>query len=142
MENFPLSSYCFKVVFDNQSFSNDLSFISVSGLDAQLVFQNSLTQKIEGNTFGNVCLKRALKTPSKLTLAVLETINNKKVQSLSFTIVLLDSKNQEQIKWYVAGAQPVRYAVEEFNSTLSGIAIEVFEFRCNYMHVHPPTKKM
>ena len=138
MDIIPTPSYHFRVDFESSSFNRDNDFTSVSGIDARLVFENELAEKPSGAVFGDIVLRRPLKLRSKLTFSVLHTINSKRLTLLDFKISLLDSKHEEIITWFIAQAQPVRYALDEFNATKSAIAIETFAFRCKSITHTPP----
>lgn len=138
MEKLAPASYHFRVDFKNSSFRPENDFMSVSGLDAQLVFEDVLSENPQGAIFGNIVLRRPLKIPSKLATSVLRTINLRRQDPQKFTITLLDSNHKELVTWFVTGGQPVRYALDDFDATKSAIATETFEFRCKGIDLTPP----
>lgn len=140
METQSPASYHFRVDFDDSSFQNDNNFMSVSGLDARLVYENEFTDKPAGAIFGNIVLRRPFRFESKLTISVLNIINTQRKQFLDLKIILLNAKHEPVVTWFITRAQPVRYALDEFNATTSAVATETFELRCGSIDLSKPKR--
>ncbi|WGK64447.1 phage tail protein [Croceiramulus getboli] len=136
----PPNSYHFEVSFTDKRFAKDRGFQSVAGLQAQLVFPNEHSRRPTDHQFGDLTLSRALDTDSKLASWFLEVIHAKKLATVDLSIALLNSEHEAVVRWYICGALPIRWEMDEFDALRSGIAMERFSFRCESISLNPPKK--
>jgi phage tail-like protein len=110
-------------------------FMEVTGLDAstpavdyrQGDFGTRGVSKLPGiNTYSAISLKRGL-TDSKELWDWRQTVIDGHVERKNGSIVLLDEKGTEKIRWNFANAWPSKWTGPTFNATATGVAVEQLE---------------
>ncbi|WP_019603448.1 phage tail protein [Teredinibacter turnerae] len=136
---YPIPSFYFVVKFLDGLLYSDTSFQSVSGLGSSVKYETlyqggmnekayMLPQKVEHT---NLVLKRGIGSyQSGLYLwltSIMHTDFALPVVPKALTIQLLDEKGMPSRVWGISDALPVKWSIDEFNSTKNEVAIETVE---------------
>src|SRR3954468_17303371 len=109
-------------------------FQEASGLDSQTAIVEyregadpNHSRKLTGlNTFSAITLKRGVTDSDELWQWRLTAVDGK-VERKNGSIVLLDEKGTERIRWNFSNAWPTKWTGPAFNSTGNSIAVESLE---------------
>jgi phage tail-like protein len=110
-------------------------FTEVTGLDAstpaveyrQGDFGTRGSSKLPGiNTYSAIGLKRGI-TDSDELWKWRQTVIDGKVERKNGSIVLLDEKGTEKIRWNFSNAWPSKWTGPAFNATSTAVAVEALE---------------
>jgi len=109
-------------------------FQEASGLDSQTAIVEyregadpNHSRKLTGlNTFSAITLKRGVTDSDELWQWRLTAVDGK-VERKNGSIVLLDEKGTEKIRWNFSNAWPTKWTGPAFNSTGNSIAVESLE---------------
>jgi len=110
-------------------------FSEVSGLDAstpsvdyrQGDFGTRGVSKLPGiNTYGAITLKRGLTVDREL-YDWREKVIDGEIERKNGSIVLLDEKGAEKIRWNFSNAWPSKWTGPSFNATSTAVAVETLE---------------
>jgi phage tail-like protein len=110
------------------------SFSECSGLTAEVEFEerreggvNAFAHKLpRGTKYSNLVLKRGITDSDDLWRWHQGTIDGD-IKEKSLSIALLDSSGNEQWRWNLERAVPVKWAGPDFKSEGSAVAIETLE---------------
>jgi phage tail-like protein len=84
-------------------------------------------RKLPGlNKFGNITLKSGV-TNSKELFDWHKNVQDGDIKRANMSIVLLDEKRQEQVRWNVSNAWPSKYTGPDLKSAANEVAIEALE---------------
>lgn len=137
-------NFHFKVEFVREAQALDVSFQSVSGLDATLETE---TVKEGGENrfehvvpvrrrYGPLILKRGLLTPTEsgLTKWFKEAFDNEKVVPIpTVHIKLLNEEHQPLMQWTINNVWPRSWKIGELNAERGEVLIETLELNYNYL---------
>lgn len=138
-DDYPIPSFYFKVVFADGKFAMDTSFQSVSGISAEITYEDvkegGLNEKVyklpTKITHPNLVLKRGITNPlSGLFLwikGIAESDFYNPVIPKMLFIMLLNEKGWPSKVWEIHDALPVKWSMDEFNSTDNKVALETVE---------------
>jgi phage tail-like protein len=109
-------------------------FQEASGLDSQTAIVEyregadpNHSRKLTGlNTFSAITLKRGVTDSDELWRWRLTAVDGK-VERKNGSIVLLDEKGTEKLRWNFSNAWPTKWTGPAFNSTGNSIAVESLE---------------
>ncbi|MEP6620367.1 MAG: phage tail protein [bacterium] len=109
-------------------------FQEASGLDSQTAVVEyregsdpNHTRKLSGlNTFSAITLKRGVTDSDELWKWRLTAVDGK-TDRRNGSIVLMDEKGTEKIRWNFSNAWPSKWTGPSFNSTGNSIAVETLE---------------
>lgn len=136
---YPPSAFYFKVVFS--AFPDmDTSFQEVSGIKSEITVEEIsdggdvyLLPKSVKYPF--LVLKRGIANTNsplvKWCKDVFESDFNKPIRPMEVKLYLLDEKQNPIIGWSFANAYPIKWEIENFNSTKNKVAIETIELCYN-----------
>jgi len=127
----PYRSFNFLVEIDGIT---QAGFQECSGLDSQtasidfrLGDDPMHVRKLTGlNTFSTISLKRGI-TDSDELWKWRQTVVDGKAERRNGSIVLLDEKGAEKVRWNFSNAWPCKWIGPSFNSTGNSIAVESLE---------------
>lgn len=130
-------NYRFYVKLDNIP---QAVFTEVSGLQLETVVQdyeeggtNHFVHRLPGRTkVGNLILKRGV-TKSNAFFKWYVDFMNGKVSRQNVSVVMLDTKGEELMRWNFEGAYPVKWSGPQFSADGKSIAIETLELAHNGM---------
>lgn len=135
---YPLPAFHFSISFDGNS--NDSSFCEIGGLTTELQFEevfeggvNSHSHKLPIKTkHSNIIVKRGIILKKSLLNrwcnSILEEGFNYPVETKNIIISLLNENSSPAKCWDIIRAYPVKWKIDNFNSTENKIAIESIEF--------------
>ncbi|MFK7887697.1 MAG: phage tail protein [Gammaproteobacteria bacterium] len=145
-DDLPPVAFYFKVAFAATAGMSDTAFQDVSGIESEVTTEdytelgeNRFVHKLPtGVTHPNLVLKRGIASmTSPLVVwcrSVFESGFAKPIVSMPLTVMLLDSGGMPQRTWSFANAFPVKWSVDNFNSTKNEVAIETIELRYSYLN--------
>lgn len=147
MENndYPPSAFYFKVVFAATGGMFDTSFQEVSGISSSIetesyaeLSENGFVYELPKSiSYENLKLKRGIAKMSSPLVIWCQTIfaGNFSLPIIPMPVlVYLMNENKVPIRgWAFANAFPVKWSVDEFNSTKNDVAIETIELKYNSM---------
>jgi phage tail-like protein len=126
----PYSSFRFRVEIDGVTAAG---FSECSGLSSEtdvIEYRNGIdatTRKLPGlRKFSNIVLKRGITTDRQLWDWYKKVLDGA-VQRNDGSIVLLDEKGQEVLRWNFHHGWPCKYEAPSFHATGSEVAIETLE---------------
>ena len=127
----PYRSFNFLVEIDGIT---QAGFQECSGLDSQtgsidfrLGDDPLHVRKLPGlNTFSSISLKRGV-TDSDELWRWRQTVVDGKTERRNGSIVLLDEKGAEKLRWNFSNAWPSKWTGPSFNSTANSVAVESLE---------------
>lgn len=127
----PYRSFNFRVEIDG---IDQAGFQECSGLDSQTASidyregtDGPQVRKLTGlNSFTPISLKRGI-TDSDQLWKWRQTVLDGKAERRNVSIVLLDEKGDQKIRWNFTDAWPSKWTGPAFNSTGNSIAIETLE---------------
>jgi phage tail-like protein len=127
----PYRSFSFLVEIDGIT---QAGFQECSGLDSQtasidfrLGDDPTHVRKLTGlNTFSAISLKRGI-TDSDELWKWRQTVVDGKTERRNGSIVLLDEKGAEKVRWNFTNAWPCKWIGPAFNATANSIAVESLE---------------
>jgi len=135
---YPLPAFYFKVVFAATQGNSDTSFQEVSGISSEMETEPIVEG---GNQYvrllpkslkhSNLVLKRGIADLSSPLVVwcrtVLETNFNLPIVPSLVSVYLLNEEANPVCGWEFTDAYPVKWSVENFNSTKNEVAIESIE---------------
>lgn len=144
-DDYPPSAFYFKVVFSGAGAMQDNSFQDVSGISSSIetepyteLSENRFVYQLPKSIkFDNLILKRGI---AKMKSPLVRWCNS--IFSGNFTkpivpkqiLVYLMNENKVPIRgWSFENAYPVKWTIDNFNSTKNEVAIETIELKYNYM---------
>jgi len=143
-EAYPPSAFYFTVAFDDASGMSDTSFQDVSGIGSEIEteayveggenrFTHQLPKSVK-NT--NLVLKRGIASDSsplvKWCRDTFEGDFAKPIVPMSLMVYLMNEEKEPIRAWSFSHSYPVKWEVENFNSTKNEVAIEKIELSYNY----------
>jgi len=135
---YPPSSFYFRVRFAGGAGISDVSFQEVSGISSEIDVESVVEggenrfvhQLPKGVKHPKLVLKRGIAKKDsglvKWCISVLEQFEMP-IKPKALHVQLLDGKGYPIRVWSITGAYPVKWEVENFNSTKSEVAIEKIE---------------
>jgi phage tail-like protein len=140
----PQTAFYFRVQFPDDQGIPDTSFQEISGISTEIN-----TEKIEeggenrfahtvpkGTTHKNLVLKRGIvDLESKLTTWVKDILEGDLgtiITPKTIQVQLLNNKGQPAMTWTIHNAYPVKWSVDDFNSTKNALVVETIEFSYSY----------
>lgn len=130
---YPPLNFQFVVDFENQEFSLDKGFQSVTGLCVKLNDQDNHQEMV--SVFDNLILKRAYEPNSKLVEWCMKAINHKNFIAENLQVKLLNSDHKLLSAWSVEQAIPVGWGVDELNAQEGKILMETIELKYKLFQV-------
>lgn len=142
MENrYPPVGFHFSVVFEGFSGSQEVGFQTVSGIDATISQEytiteggeNRFTHRLPGRaSYGNLVLKRGLLLSSELIEWFKDAVENFKFRPTTVTVNLLNEQHEPLESWQFINAYPVKWNIEGFDAEANGIIAETIELSFQY----------
>ena len=129
--NDPYRGFNFLVEIDGIA---QAGFQECSGLDSQTAsvdyregnYANHVHKLTGLNTYSAITLKRGITDSDELWKWRMTAVDGKTVRK-NGSIVLLDEKGQEKIRWNFTEAWPSKWTGPAFNSTGNSVAVETLE---------------
>jgi phage tail-like protein len=139
----PAASFHFSVALSGAP--GESSFQEVSGLKAEWTVeevaeggQNRFVHKLPSRTrYSPLVLKRGVvpgdsKLADWLTASFRSSLTSRRVQPKNIVVLLLDGKARPVVKWWVAGAYPLRWDHSTLKSGESDLLIETIELSYSF----------
>lgn len=137
---YPPQSFLFEVYIDNVNTKNDCQFQEISGINAEIKFEevreggiNTFSHKLPKNvSYPNLVLKRGLVKGSSVILNWVKVSLEQFVFTPRNIIVKLsDKEGSPLVKWSFKNAYPVALKIGDFKAMDNAYVIETLEFAYN-----------
>ena len=131
-DTFPYLSFRFRIEFDNVIAGG---FTECSGLQVETEVEehregglNEFSHKLpKGTKYGTISLKRGLVDATDLWDWNQNVIEGKTQQRKNLSIILLDSKGNDVVRWDIRDALPVKWNSSELKSDGNTVMVESLE---------------
>jgi phage tail-like protein len=139
--NFLPVSFHFKVQFQGVGDPDvDIRFQEVGGLTAEIGTEdlpvggeNRFTYRLPTRPkYGNLILKRALLTDSKLIDWFRQAVENFSFQPADAQVFLLDEQHQTLASWSFVQTYPVKWVISDLRAQENALAVETIELAYQY----------
>lgn len=141
-DEYPPTAFYFKVKFAGAI--SDTSFQDVSGIDSTIDLESyseagGQTYKLlAGISHSNLVLKRGIASKDSplatWCCSVFQSEYGKRIEPIATMTLLLMNADQEPIRaWSLARVYPVKWTIDNFNSTKNQVAIETIELSYEYL---------
>lgn len=141
--NYPPPAFFFKVVFPGYEDGSDTSFQDVSGIGREMKTEevpeggeNRFVHRLpKSMSYKNLVLKRGIANRKSGLVewcrTVLEDGLIQKIQTRRVLVYLMNAKRVPIRAWKFTNAYPVKWEVDNFNSTKNEVSIETIELTYN-----------
>lgn len=138
--NYPPVGFHFKVTFDVEGMEGETSFKEVSGLKAQMAYEEVKEGGLQkyrhrlplGPKYSNLVLKRGLLPDANLHIWIKKCLEDFVFNPIDVTVELLNEEQEPLMSWVAVNALPVSWEIGHFDAMRNEYVMETLELSYDY----------